>query len=233
VIVISGALLVVAVVFLGIGLYGSLGWVYASIVVSVLAFGFMMVALRQQRDNGDEAAPPLHPVGLSHSPPSTASAIETGEVTLVPAAQVTSPDSDSDSDVETARPGDEATAVLPVEAPAADGPGDAAPEVPLVPATRKSAAKKTTAKSAAKTTAASKTTAAKEAAPAKKAAVRKTAAVRTDPTADPAPRRTRKAAVAKPEVSDEARPAEDSQAEGSHVETPEQSRPSDGDVPGD
>src|SRR6185437_11228019 len=49
VIVISGVLLLVAVVFLIIGLFGALAWVYASIGVSVLSFAFLLLGVRQRR----------------------------------------------------------------------------------------------------------------------------------------------------------------------------------------
>src|SRR4051812_1944937 len=49
VIVISGVLLLVAVVFLIIGLFGPLAWVYASIGVSVLSFAFLLLGVRQRR----------------------------------------------------------------------------------------------------------------------------------------------------------------------------------------
>jgi hypothetical protein len=49
VIVISGVLLLVAVVFLIVGLFGPLGWVYASIGVSVLSFIFLLLGVRQRR----------------------------------------------------------------------------------------------------------------------------------------------------------------------------------------
>ena len=48
-IVISGVLLLVAVVFLIIGLFGPLAWVYASIGVSVLSFAFLLLGVRQRR----------------------------------------------------------------------------------------------------------------------------------------------------------------------------------------
>ena len=49
-IVISGILLLVAVVLLVIGLFGALAWVYASIAVSVLSFVFLLIGVRQRRD---------------------------------------------------------------------------------------------------------------------------------------------------------------------------------------
>jgi hypothetical protein len=200
VIVISGALLVIAVVFLGIGLEGALGWVYASIVVSFLAFVFMLIALRQQRNAAtDEPAPPAHPLGLSKRPAPDPAAGDTGdsEVTLVTPAPVaaTSPD-------------DEPSVAQPVE-PAVPTVATTTPDVPLVPATRKSAAKKTTAtkaaatKTAATKSAAKKTTAAKKATTgtAKKTAATAAATTRSDPTA---PRNVapRKSAAKKPTVSE-------------------------------
>src|SRR3954451_5903859 len=63
VIVISGVLLLVAVVFLVIGLFGSLAWVYASIGVSVASFVFLLLGVRQRRGAAPEVAPV--PGGLS------------------------------------------------------------------------------------------------------------------------------------------------------------------------
>jgi hypothetical protein len=166
VIVISGALLVIAVVFLGIGLYGSLGWVYASIVVSFLAFVFMLVALRQQRNAAaDEPAPPVHPLGLTKRPaPDAATDTDPADsdVTLVTPAPAQATPSDDEPDA----------AAVPT----------ASPDVPLVPATRKSAAKKATAT----TSAAKKAAPAKKAAAPRKAAPRKSAAKKTAaPDAEP------------------------------------------------
>src|SRR5205085_2396315 len=63
VIVISGVLLLVAVVFLVIGLFGSLIWVYASIGVSVASFVFLLLGVRQRRGTAPDIAPV--PGGLS------------------------------------------------------------------------------------------------------------------------------------------------------------------------
>src|SRR3954453_10166545 len=63
VIVISGVLLLVAVVFLVIGLFGSLIWVYASIGVSVASFAFLLLGVRQRRGTAPDIAPV--PGGLS------------------------------------------------------------------------------------------------------------------------------------------------------------------------
>jgi hypothetical protein len=197
VIVISGALLVIAVVFLGIGLYGSLGWVYASIVVSFLAFVFMLIALRQQRSAaGAEPAPPVHPLGLSRQPVATAAEPTDSDVTLVTPAPATEPAAEDDA---TEPPG-------ATESPDAPDATATTPDVPLVPATRKSAAKKT----AATTSAAKQTTAAKKTTP-RTAAAKKTAAAdaatsRSDPTA---PRKTtpRKTAVKKTVVPDDSEPS--------------------------
>src|SRR3954468_16096688 len=87
VIVISGVLLLVAVVFLVIGLFGSLGWVYASIGVSVASFLFLLIGVRQRRDEpvsaaGTPAAPETPAAPLA-ARPSTA---EDTEVTVVPTA---------------------------------------------------------------------------------------------------------------------------------------------------
>ena len=82
VIVISGILLLIAVVFLVIGLFGPLAWVYASIVVSVLSFVFLLVGVRQRRDVATPAAAPAPttPRGLpAADEPSSA------DVTVVPA----------------------------------------------------------------------------------------------------------------------------------------------------
>src|SRR3954453_2125984 len=84
VIVISGVLLLVAVVFLVIGLFGSLAWVYASIGVSVASFVFLLLGVRQRRG----AAPDMVPIsdGLSRLGPvgGSASADPADEVTVVP-----------------------------------------------------------------------------------------------------------------------------------------------------
>ena len=56
-IVISGVLLLVAVVFLVIGLFGSLVWVYASIGVSVASFVFLLLGVRQRRGTVPDLAP--------------------------------------------------------------------------------------------------------------------------------------------------------------------------------
>jgi hypothetical protein len=186
VIVISGALLVIAVVFLGIGLKFALAWVYASIAVSALAFGFMMIALRQQRNSLDaEPTPPLHPLGTTGRAATTTGDstgdVGDGEVTVLPPGAVTQPD------------------------------------VPLVPATPKSAARKVASKSAAKTTAAGTATAAKKAAPAKRSAAKTAAATEsaTDaesetPVKKRAPRKTaaKKAPPVTPPVPEDDQPAE-------------------------
>ena len=82
-IVISGVLLLIAVVFLVIGLFGPLAWVYASIAVSVLSFVFLLVGVRQRRDV-PAAAAALTPA----APRGGAAAAEADEadVTLVPAS---------------------------------------------------------------------------------------------------------------------------------------------------
>jgi hypothetical protein len=78
VIVISGVLLLIAVVFLVIGLFGPLAWVYASIAVSVLSFVFLLVGVRQRRDIAPAgAAAPAAARG--------AAAGDVPDVTLVPA----------------------------------------------------------------------------------------------------------------------------------------------------
>jgi hypothetical protein len=212
VIVISGVLLLVAVVFLVIGLLGPLGWVYASIVVSVLAFGFMMIALRQQRSSlAAEPVPPLHPVGTTGRTATGGTATADpkaangdGEVTVLPPGAVSSQSPASGS---AAAPDDAA----PVAQPA----------VPLVPPTRKSAARKVASKPAEKTTAET-TTAAGEVTPAKKAPVKRPAAKTTaaaeagsDPESEApvkkrAPRKTaaKKATPAMPPAPEDEQPAE-------------------------
>src|SRR5437763_2164191 len=84
VIVISGVLLVVAVVFLIIGLFGPLAWVYASIGVSVLSFAFLLLGVRQRRG----VAPAVAPAGTGSTlatAPSAAAPASSGDedVTLV------------------------------------------------------------------------------------------------------------------------------------------------------
>jgi hypothetical protein len=83
VIVISGILLLIAVVFLVIGLFGPLAWVYASIAVSVLSFVFLLVGVRQRRDVVAPAAAPA-PSAPRGAVPSTDEPAST-DVTLVPA----------------------------------------------------------------------------------------------------------------------------------------------------
>jgi hypothetical protein len=146
VIVISGALLVVAVVFLVIGLWVSVAWVYPSIGAGLIAFILMLIVIRQQKNLADEPVPPLHPVGTS------------GDVPQPPAASpVESPAGDDGGDADVSGDAD---------------PGEPGAGVPLVPATRKSAAKKPT---AGKVAAAKKPPAAKRA-PAKRTAADSTAA---------------------------------------------------------
>jgi hypothetical protein len=174
VIVISGALLIVAVVFLVIGLWVSVAWVYPSIGAGLIAFILMLIVIRQQKNLADEPVPPLHPVGTS------------GDVPKVPAA-------------------------APVESPVAgDDSGDAdvsggadpvkpAPDVPLVPPTRKSAARKATAdKPAAKTTEGGEVAPAKKAPAAKRAPAKRTAATSTTEPPGAKKTATRKAATPKP-----------------------------------
>jgi hypothetical protein len=83
VIVISGVLLLIAVVFLVIGLFGPLAWVYASIAVSVLSFVFLLVGVRQRRDV------PLAGASMTPAAPrggAAAGDADQADVTLVPAA---------------------------------------------------------------------------------------------------------------------------------------------------
>src|SRR3954470_6578049 len=84
VIVISGVLLLVAVVFLVIGLFGSLAWVYASIGVSVASFVFLLLGVRQRRGSAPEIAPV--PGGLSRlgAVGATPTADRDEDVTVVP-----------------------------------------------------------------------------------------------------------------------------------------------------
>jgi hypothetical protein len=70
VIVISGVLLLIAVVFLVIGLFGSLGWVYASIGVSVASFLFLLIGVRQRRDDVAPATPRPTPTPVPTPAPS-------------------------------------------------------------------------------------------------------------------------------------------------------------------
>src|SRR5438445_11264305 len=84
VIVISGVLLLVAVVFLIIGLFGPLAWVYASIGVSVLSFAFLLLGVRQRR------VAPIAATGSAPALPTAPSATAApalgrdDDVTLVP-----------------------------------------------------------------------------------------------------------------------------------------------------
>jgi type IV secretory pathway VirB10-like protein len=229
VIVISGALLVVAVVFLGIGLHGPLGWVYASIVVALFAFGFMMLAIRQQRNSAAEPAPPLHPLGGSRPSLSGATASDGGEVVLVPPVAATSQDAPA--------------VTTPAEATPAATAETSTADVPRVPATRKSAAKKATAtRPAAKTATASKVAAAKKAAaappaaaaedgapatPAKKTAARTSAAAKkaaspAEPAEQTTPRAStaRKSAAKKTTVADAEKPVQLSMTEGEEPAEP-------------
>jgi hypothetical protein len=209
VIVISGALLVVAVVFLVIGLWVSVAWVYPSIGAGLIAFILMLIVIRQQKNLADEPVPPLHPVGGS------------GDVPRVPEAAVTSEGSAS-SEPPTAPT---ATAADPVPAAADEdtGPGEPVADVPLVPATRKSAVKKT---SAAKTTAPGKVAAAKKTA-AKRATAKRTAADGTT-EAPAAKKATRKAAPRKPAEQPE-QPEQAAQPDQLELEEPAaESPPSEG-----
>jgi hypothetical protein len=181
VIVISGALLVVAVVFLVIGLWVSVAWVYPSIGAGLIAFILMLIVIRQQKNLADEPVPPLHPVGSSGDLPQVPA--------TAPVENTVAGEASGDADV----------------GEGAD-PGEPEPDVPLVPATPKSAARKT----AAKTTAAGKVPAAKKPPAAKRAPAKRTAADRTT-QASAAKKTTRKAAPRKPAQQPELEePAEDS-----------------------
>src|SRR3954453_22080785 len=80
VIVISGVLLLVAVVFLVIGLFGSLAWVYASIGVSVASFLFLLIGVRQRRD------PEPAPASAGSGPAAPAAAASPGAPAPTPLA---------------------------------------------------------------------------------------------------------------------------------------------------
>jgi hypothetical protein len=199
VIVISGVLLVVAVVFLIIGLFGPLGWVYASIGVSVLSFVFLLLGVRQRRTPGVPATgPAVVPTGptASTAPATPVAASGDEDVTLVP-TPVEEPvtvggrasrdvaERDQDEDIEpvaspTARlrtPAAEAARSTTRRTAASAGAArksatrsTAAAAAPL--ATKKATARKAAAKKAATTRSATTT-------PASPAAVRKTAAKKT------------------------------------------------------
>jgi hypothetical protein len=199
VIVISGALLVVAVVFLVIGLWASVAWVYPSIGAGLIAFILMLIVIRQQKNLADEPVPPLHPVGGGGDVPRVPAAPVTSEISQPPAAAADEPVAADDEGAE------------------ADEPE---PAVPLVPSTRKSAARKTTAeKPASKTTAAGKVAAAKKAPATKRAPSKRTAA---DSTAEPtaAKKTTRKPATPKPSEQPEQPMLEDSVPEEPAAESP-------------
>src|SRR4051794_33368002 len=89
VIVISGVLLLVAVVFLIIGLFGPLAWVYASIGVSVLSFAFLLLGVRQRRvapvaATGSTPALPTAPTATAApAAPATAAISRDDDVTVV------------------------------------------------------------------------------------------------------------------------------------------------------
>src|SRR3954453_4342367 len=91
VIVISGVLLLVAVVFLVIGLFGSLAWVYASIGVSVASFLFLLIGVRQRRDPEPAPAPATgaapSPAPASPASPSPATSRDRDEEVTVVASQ--------------------------------------------------------------------------------------------------------------------------------------------------
>src|SRR5438270_461912 len=138
VIVISGVLLLVAVVFLIIGLFGPLAWVYASIGVSVLSFAFLLLGVRQRR---------VAPIAATGSAPALPTA---PTATAAPALS-------RDDEVNVL-----AQKTTPTKSSAA---AKSAPAKST--ATKSTAAKKTTAKStsAAKKTTPAKTPAAKKTAP--------------------------------------------------------------------
>src|SRR3954452_12008447 len=117
VIVISGVLLLVAVVFLIIGLFGSLGWVYASIGVSVASFLFLLVGVRQRRES-----PATSPVTPAPGLPSSAAGVGgTEPAAAAPlAATFTSPPESqpADDDVD-----DDEVTLVPSATPAEPSPG--------------------------------------------------------------------------------------------------------------
>ncbi len=182
-IVISGVLLVLAVIFLVIGLFAALGWIYASIAAALVAFVFLLIALRQRQDvipaQGFPRAVP--DAALAGSQPSA----DTGDVTVVASSQptvtpepvVTHHDSNVDEGI---------TLIPPPASPAVDHAVPDAPAEPARPrppaATKRATPSKRT---PAVPTASSKAPVAQRAAPAKKAAPAKQAA-------------TKKAAAAKP-----------------------------------
>jgi hypothetical protein len=201
VIVISGVLLVLAVIFLVIGLFAALGWIYASIAAALVAFVFLLIALRQRQDvlpaQGFPRAVPE--AALAGSQPSA----DSGDVTIVASSQPTVPPepvvTEHDSNV------DEGVTLIPPPAgPAVD---DAVPDFPAEPArprpsaaTKPSTARKRT---AALPAASTKTPVAKRAAPgktapAKQAATKKAAAAK--PPAKQAAAAPAKKAAAKPAV---------------------------------
>jgi DNA-binding protein HU-beta len=209
VIVISGVLLLVAVVLLVIGLFNPLAWVYASIAVSVLSFVFLLIGVRQRRDV-PVAAEPVRP-GAGTPVPAAGLVEEQSDVTVVaPASRGRSAAAAevggglaaagaTTAVLEHERDGgdaDEAPAVRAREPrPAGQSAssrlrGGSEPARPVKRASaQKTAARKTAAKSTAKKAApakkaatpstAAKKTTAKKAAPAKKTATTSTAAKKT------------------------------------------------------
>src|SRR3954469_16513073 len=97
VIVISGILLLVAVVFLIIGLFGSLGWVYASIGVSVASFLFLLIGVRQRRDDVTDTATPAT-TGPAAVPTTAPTRDADAEVTLVPTGAPATPETVAETD---------------------------------------------------------------------------------------------------------------------------------------
>jgi hypothetical protein len=188
VIVISGVLLVVAVVFLIIGLFGPLAWVYASIGVSVLSFAFLLLGVRQRRGVAPAVAPAGTGSTLATAPTAAAAPAGRGDedVTLVapnaPAPRGTLSASEpaaTDATSTLRRPAGAAT-VAPADA------GNSEPATVLTPAkktTSRTPARKTaaTTSSTAKKTAASRSTTAKSTAATKKTTPAKAAPAKSAP----------------------------------------------------
>jgi hypothetical protein len=108
VIVISGALVVVAIVLLAIGLIsGTLGFIYASIAASVVAFIFLIVGVLQRR--GEEI-----PAAASGAPALAASTDVEGVTAIIPSGARLLP-SDGDAPARTAEAAAVSGTVLVVE----------------------------------------------------------------------------------------------------------------------
>jgi hypothetical protein len=177
VIVISGALVVVAIVLLAIGLIsGTLGFIYASIAGSVVAFIFLIVGVMQRRG---EEVPAMADAGPA---PSLAAANDVEGVTaIIPSGARPS------RSTESAEP----DLVAAVRRPTRDVP--AAPDAPVKAPAKRTATKAPATAAAATKTAARKAPAAKKAAakaPAKTAAKKAPAKTATKTAAKKAPAKT-------------------------------------------